>query len=101
MIEELGQIGNINSFNDLLDFKFSVKTIIILMFLAGSGFILFVILLFGGVNNTVDYLSSIIQSTKIALDKNKNIPSIKFNNSNYSNNSNKKTHDNDVEDDDN
>jgi hypothetical protein len=30
-------------------------------------------MLFGGVNNTVDYLSSIIETTKGAVNKNKNI----------------------------
>ena len=57
MIEELNQIGNINSVNDFLDFKLSIKTIVLLVFLGGSAFIIFIIMIFGGVNNTVDYLT--------------------------------------------
>jgi len=76
MFDELNQIGNINSINDFLDFKFSVKTIIILLFLGGSAFLIFIIFLFGGVNNTVDYLSIIIESTKNSINKNKNIPNL-------------------------
>ena len=73
MIQEFNQIGNINSVNDILDFKLSIKTIVLLCFLGGFAFIIFVIMLFGGVNNTVDYLSSIIETTKGAVNKNKNI----------------------------
>ena len=41
MIEEFNQIGNINSVNDFLDFKLSIKTIVLLCFLGGFAFIIF------------------------------------------------------------
>jgi len=79
MIEELNQIGNINSVNDFLDFKLSIKTIVLLVFLGGSAFIIFIIMIFGGVNNTVDYLTSIIETTKGAVNKNKKISKFNLN----------------------
>ena len=33
MIEEIGKLGEINSINDFFDFKFTVKTIIIIGFI--------------------------------------------------------------------
>jgi hypothetical protein len=78
MIDELNQIGNINSINDFLEFKFSVKTIVILVFLASCAFLIFTVVLFGGVNNTVEYLSTIIETTKTSINKNKNISNLKF-----------------------
>ena len=79
MIDEINQIGNINNINDLLHFKFSVKTLVILGFLGGISFWIFIIILFGGVNNTIDYLFSILESTKNSISKNKNISNIRFN----------------------
>jgi len=79
MIEELNQIGNINSVNDFLDFKLSIKTIVLLVFLGGSAFIIFIIMIFGGVNNTVDYLTSIIETTKGAVNKNKKFSKFNLN----------------------
>ena len=69
MIDEINQIGNVNSLNDLLDFKFSVKTLALLAFLAGCAYLVFVIILFGGVNNTIDYISVLIETTKNSINK--------------------------------
>lgn len=95
MIDEINQIGNINSINDLLDFKFSVKTLMLLAFLAGCVYLVFVIILFGGVNNTVDYISVLIETTKNSINKNKNIRA-----SNNSYRKNKQFHNNEDDEDD-
>lgn len=64
MIEEISKIGEINSVGDFLDFKLSVKTIIILV-VAWSIFVsIVVVFMLGGINNTIDYLTSIFESTK-------------------------------------
>jgi len=64
MIEEISKIGEINSVGDFLDFKLSVQTIIILV-VAYSIFISIVIVfMLGGINNTIDYLTNIFESTK-------------------------------------
>jgi len=98
MFDELNQVGNINSINDFLDFKFSIKTIIILAFLVSCAFLGFIILLFGGVNNTVDYLSTIIETTRSSINKNKNISTLKFKQNKSSNKENEHK-DNEYEDD--
>ena len=98
MIDELNQFGNINSINDFFDFKFSIKTIVILTFLASCAFLVFIIVLFGGVNNTVDYLSTIIETTKSSINKNKNISNLKFK-QNKSSNKESEHKENDDEDD--
>ena len=73
MIDEISKIGEINSVNDLFDFKLSIKTIIIL-FCAWCFFAtIFVVFMLGGVNNTIDYITTIMDETrqKIILTKNK------------------------------
>jgi hypothetical protein len=64
MIEEIGKLGEINSINDFFDFKFTVKTIIILGFIYSILASIVVVFLFGGVNNTMDYVTDIIETTK-------------------------------------
>ena len=63
-MDEISKIGNVNSVNDILEFKLSVKTIIILLFLwiiiCIVGFIIFM----GGINNAIAYLTNILNSTK-------------------------------------
>jgi hypothetical protein len=71
MIEEIHKIGEINSVNDLFEFKLTIKTIILLMFLGGVCFVIFVIFMLGGVNNTIDYLTTIIDSSKNAIAERK------------------------------
>jgi hypothetical protein len=64
MIEEISKIGEINSVSDFLDFKLSVQTIIILV-VAWSIFVsIVVVFMLGGINNTIDYLTNIFESTK-------------------------------------
>jgi hypothetical protein len=67
MLEEIGKIGDINSVNDFLHFNLSIKTIMIGLMLWGAGAFVFVIFLFGGINNTVDYVKNIINSTKKSI----------------------------------
>jgi len=64
MIEEISKIGEINSIGDFLDFKLSIKTIVILAILYFICAGIFVIFIFGGVNNTIDYANNILQTTK-------------------------------------
>ena len=71
MIDEISKIGEINSVNDLFDFKLSIKTII-LLFCAWCFFAtVFVIFMLGGVNNTIDYATSILDQTKQKVILNK------------------------------
>jgi hypothetical protein len=77
MIEELYKIGDINSIGDLFDFKLSIKTIILLFIIWGMFVFVFVVFMLGGINNTIDYATNIIESTKqsIIINKNKKINS--------------------------
>ena len=63
-MDEISKISDVNSVNDFLDFKLSVKTILILVFLwiiiCIVGFVIFM----GGINNAIDYLTNIMNSTK-------------------------------------
>jgi hypothetical protein len=71
MIEEISKIGDINSVGDLFDFKLSIKTIIIIAILWGIGSMIVIVFMFGGVNNTIDYATTIIESTKKSIIINK------------------------------
>lgn len=73
MIDEINKIGEINSVNDLFDFKLSIKTIILLFFAWCFFAIIFVVFMLGGVNNTIDYITTIMDQTKqkIILTKTK------------------------------
>ena len=83
-MDEISKISDVNSVNDFLDFKLSVKTILILVFLwiiiCIVGFVIFM----GGINNAIDYLTNIMNSTK------KTIIEIKTNNINKRGLNNKK-----------
>ena len=70
-MEEVGKIGEIQSVNDFFDFKLSIKTIMIIAFLWGTGCMIFVIVMFGGISNTMDYLTSLMDSLKTTIVKNK------------------------------
>ena len=63
-MDEISKISDVNSVNVFLDFKLSVKTILILVFLwiiiCIVGFVIFM----GGINNAIDYLTNIMNSTK-------------------------------------
>ena len=68
-MDEISKIGDINSVNDFLDFKLSIKTIIFMVMLwAGLCGIIFVIIM-GGVNNTIAYLTAMLDSTKNTIIK--------------------------------
>ena len=68
-MDEISKIGDINSVNDFLDFKLSVKTIIF-MFLIWCGLCIIVfIIIMGGVNNAITYLTSMMDSTKNTIIK--------------------------------
>jgi hypothetical protein len=77
MIEELSKIGEINSVSDFFDFKISIKTIIILVILWGIGASIVIVFMFGGINNTIDYATNIIESTKNSIVITKDLPSFK------------------------
>jgi hypothetical protein len=63
-MEEISKIGEINSINNLLDFKLSIKTIIFLVFAWGFACLIIIIFMLGGVNNTFDYVTTMLKSTK-------------------------------------
>jgi hypothetical protein len=73
MIDEINKIGEINSVNDLFDFKLSIKTIIILFFAWICFITIVAVFMLGGINNTIDYITTIMDETrqKIILTKNK------------------------------
>ena len=71
MIDEISRIGEINSVNDFFDFKLSIKTIILLAIAWSVFTTIFVIFMFGGVNNTIDYMMSLMETTKRKIILNK------------------------------
>ena len=89
MIEELNKIGEINSVRDLFEFKLSIKTLVVLMILWGIGASIFVVFIFGGINNTIDYAMIILESTKKSIiinkDKKEHVSKERANNEHTSN----------------
>ena len=85
MLDEINKIGEINSVNDLFDFKLSIKTIIMLAIAWGICAGIFVIFMFGGINNTIEYATNIIESTKksIIINKDKTSTNSTNNSSNH------------------
>ena len=71
MIDEFNKIGEINSVNDFFDFKLSIKTIIVLVIAWGFFATIFVVFMLGGVNNTIDYMMNLIETTKKKIILNK------------------------------
>ena len=71
MINDIKKLGDADSIGDLLDFKLSIKTLIILAILWGLGATIVIVLLFGGVNNTIDYAINTIETTKKSILINK------------------------------
>ena len=76
-MDNINKIGQINSVNDLFDFKLSIKTLVILFIIWCIGALCVTIFMFGGVNNTIDYFNNLIDETKSKLITNKNIKKIK------------------------
>jgi hypothetical protein len=74
-MDEISKLGDINSVNDLFDFKLSIKTILFLAFAWGAVCFVVIVFMLGGVNNTVDYVISLIESVKTTVleARNKNI----------------------------
>ena len=74
-MDEISKLGDINSVNDLFDFKLSIKTIVFLGFAWGAVCLVVIVFLFGGVNNTVAYGINIIESIKTTVleTRNKNV----------------------------
>ena len=68
-MDELNKIGEINTINDIFEFKLSIKTILIILFLWAIVAGIFIIFLFGGVNNTVSYMMNILETIKTASKK--------------------------------
>lgn len=71
MIDEFNKIGEINSVNDFFDFKLSIKTIIVLVIAWGFFATIFVVFMLGGVNNTIDYMMNLMETTKKKIILNK------------------------------
>ena len=72
-MEEINKIGNINSVNDFFEFKISIKTIILILFLWSLICLVVIVLFFGGINNTVAYMLSITENIKTAIRKRKEV----------------------------
>jgi hypothetical protein len=88
MLDEINKFGEINSVNDFFDFSLSIKTIILLFMAWCFGVAVIAVFMLGGVNNTIDYLTTIADEMKqkIIASKNKN--------TNNNTNNNKKNTDN-------
>ena len=72
-MEEINKIGNINSVNDFFEFKISIKTIILIIFVWSLICLVVIVLFFGGINNTVAYMLSITEHIKTAIRKRKEV----------------------------
>jgi hypothetical protein len=71
-MDEISKIGDINSVNDLFDFKLSIKTIFFLAFAWAAVCMIFVVFMMGGVNNTVNYVITIIETIKSTVIETRN-----------------------------
>lgn len=85
-MDELAKIGNIQTLGDILDFKLSIKTISILAGLWGFSCMIIILVLFGGVDNTIKYFTELFFSLKKTIVDNK----INKNNKNDKNDKNDK-----------
>lgn len=71
-MEEISKLGDINTVNDFFEYKLSIKTILIIIFVWGAIFLIIVIIAFGGINNAANYLISVVESIKTTLVEIKN-----------------------------
>jgi hypothetical protein len=71
-MDEISRIGDINSVNNFLDFKLSIKTIIFLVFGWGFACLVIIVFMLGGINNTVDYVANILDTIKTTVIDTKN-----------------------------
>jgi len=71
-MEEISKLGDINTVNDFFEYKLSIKTILIIIFVWGTICFIFLIIAFGGINNATNYMFSILNSIKTTLVEVKN-----------------------------
>jgi hypothetical protein len=71
-MEEISKAGNIHNVNDFLDFKLSIKTIIIIFCVWLVICAIVIIYMVGGISNAVEYITNIVDY----LIKGKEIPAI-------------------------
>ena len=76
MLDEINKIGEISSIEDVFEFKFSIKSMILIALLGGFCFLIFLVMVFGGIENTIEYIFNMIETTKTHLKKNKNLSKI-------------------------
>lgn len=76
MLDEINKIGDISSIEDAFEFKFSIKSLILIGLLAGFCFLIFLVMIFGGIENTIEYIFNVIETTKTHVKKNKNLSKI-------------------------
>ena len=72
MIYEVNKFGEISSVNDFFDFKLSIKMLIFLFIVWCICMVIIVVFMFGGVNNTIDYITTIADETKQKIIETKN-----------------------------
>ena len=68
----MSKLGDINSVNDLFDFKISIKTILLLAVVWGAVCLVVLVFMFGGVNNTVKYVLTLLETLKSTVLKSRN-----------------------------
>ena len=71
-MDEISKLGDINTVNDFFEYKLSIKTILIIIFIWGVICFIIVIIAFGGVNNAINYMFSTLNSVKTTLVEIKN-----------------------------
>jgi len=77
-MDEINKLGDIHNVGDVLDFKLSIKTIAIIIFLWCGFCIIVVIILFGGIDNATKYFTGLLSSAKKSIiDNKKNRDTIK------------------------
>jgi len=76
MLDELNKIGEISSIEDVFDFRFSIKTLLLIALLVGFCSLIILVMVFGGIENTTEYIFNLIEITKSHLKKNKNLSKI-------------------------
>ena len=63
-MNEIAKISEISSLNDFLDYKFSVKTLLIIGIIGAFFGSIFVVVIMGGVKNTQDYIKKTLYDIK-------------------------------------
>ena len=98
-MDELGKLSDINSVGDLLDFKLSLKTIAIIAFLWCAACALIIVIMLGGVSNTMDYVTNLLDTAKKTIITQKGKTSKNTDIANNTNNTNNDKIKNNNEDD--